>query len=832
MRSPFKHSFSLVTYLVFPLLGAGLVLTASLYLYLSPKLPSVETLKSVKFQTPLRVYSQDLKLIGEFGEKRRTPVVFEDIPLLFIQAVLAAEDASFYQHIGVDFKGLTRASLELLRTGSIQTGGSTITMQLARNFFLSREQSFIRKFNEILLALRIEDELTKDDIFTLYANKIYLGNRAYGIQAAALTYYGQTIDTLPLAHLAMIAGLPKAPSAFNPIINPERAMSRRDWILRRMLKLGYIGTMQYEAATNTPIAAQYHGPSIDYNAPYAAEQARAEAISQLGTAAYSDGYRVITTIDSELQSDADRAVRNGLQSYDWRHGYRGPEANIGHSDRWTATLNSTPAIGGLAPAIVTAVTADSLTLMTRTTGVLTLTKADKGLANLRAYLSENSRGAVVKDLTKAFSQGDLVRLGQYQNEFYLAQLPAAQAALVALDPDSGAIRAISGGFDFYQSHFNRVTQGKRQPGSNFKPFIYTAALENGMTPATMINDAPVVFDNGATEKAWRPENNSGEFYGPTPLRRALYLSRNLVSIRVLRTIGIDAALNTVDKFGFNKDELPRDLSLALGSHALTPLQIATGYASFANGGYKISPYLVERIETADGDVVFGATNAVVCRDCETDESGTPQDIETAAVTAAASIKSAPGAIDVGIQEDPAIANTSLARDVTGKPPADRIIEPRVAYLIDSMLKDVVARGTGTKARALKRQDIGGKTGTTNGPRDAWFSGYNPDLVTTVWLGFDDNKLLGRREFGGSAALPIWIDFMGSALAGKAERFRPQPDGLVTVKINPESGMRASANTGNAVFELFREENVPDLPEALAAPVAAGQKSTPLPEDIF
>ncbi len=840
MLPTFKQAFRFIGLCTIPAAGLGLLLTASLYLYLSPKLPSVETLKTVKFQTPLRVYSQDLQLIGEFGEKRRTPIEFKDIPLLFVQAMLAAEDDAFYSHIGVDFNGLIRAALELATTGSIQTGGSTITMQLARNFFLTREQSFTRKFNEILLALRIEDELSKDEIFQLYANKIYLGNRAYGVEAAALTYYGRTISNLTLAELAMIAGLPKAPSTFNPIINPDRAISRRDWILRRMVKLGFISLAQYEDAKNSPSTAQYHGPMIDYNAPYVAEEARLAALTTLGPTAQTDGYVVITTVDSKLQIHADQALRKGLRDYDLRHGYRGPEAHIKDPQKWRATLLNTPVAGALEPAIVTAVTGDTLTINTQSQDGVSLTKEGTGgLADLRLLISENSRSAPVKNLTEVFTPGDLIRIGYEQDTIYLAQLPQAQAALISLDPETGAIRALVGGFDFYQSHFNRVTQAQRQPGSNFKPFIYTAALEHGMSPATIINDAPVVFDNGSAEEAWRPENNSGEFYGPTRLRKALYLSRNLVSIRILRSVGINSALNTINKFGFDKKAFPRDLSLALGTHALTPLQIATGYATFANGGYKIEPYLIERIESQEGEVVFQTHNPMVCRHCEL----TAEVTKTAITADKSSTKKSPLADDPKsdepsdqitdpTQDDPVTARSKAKDVVASRPAADRIVEPRIAYLIDSMLKDVIIRGTGTKAQALKRTDIAGKTGTTNGPRDAWFSGYNPDLVTTVWLGFDDNKLLGKREFGGSAALPIWIDYMTAALADKPVKRRVQPDGLVSVKIDPETGKRAGPNTPNAIFELFLQENVPMVDDTLAMPSTSGSRPAPLPEDIF
>lgn len=797
--------------LALPAIGAALIVLNSLYLYLSPKLPSVETLKTVKLQTPLRVYSQDMKLIGEFGEKRRTPISFDAIPPLFVKAILAAEDNDFYSHIGVDFKALARAALELITTGHIQTGGSTITMQLARNFFLTNEQSFIRKFNEILLALRIEDELNKNEILALYANKIYLGNRSYGVEAAALTYYDTSIQQLSLAQLAMIAGLPKAPSSYNPIVNPERALIRRNWILGRMYNLGYIERDAFETARNQAITAEYHGSQKDYDAPYVAEIARNAAVEQFGAEAYTSGLSIITTIDSTLQRYADQALVRGLTSYDSRHGYRGPESHIEKPEAWASALQNMSPEQGLEPAIVSSLAQDAITVQTRDEADIVLTTRD-ALQGLRTYISENSRSAPIKDLSKVFSPGDLIRIDKAPNgEWHLAQIPDAQAALVSINPNNGAIKAMTGGFNFYQSHFNRVTQAQRQPGSNFKPFIYSAALEHGMTAASIINDAPITFTDNNIETDWRPENSSGKFYGPTRLRKGLYLSRNLVSIRILQNIGIEKAIRTAGKFGFNQAELPRNLSLALGSHAVTPLAIATGYATFANGGYKIEPYLIERILDSEGRSVFEANNPVVCQDCPT-----PTETETSAQ------KAEPN----GITDE---QNAVLPNPAP--PHALRILEPRIAYLMDSMLKDVIKRGTATQARVMKREDIAGKTGTTNGPRDAWFSGYNPSLVTTTWLGFDDNRKLGHGEFGGSAALPIWIDYMSKALANQPQQYHRQPDGLVSVRIDPMTGLRISPQETNGIFELFREENLPAYGDT-SNPNHIFPPDSSLPEDIF
>ncbi len=802
--------------LLIPAMGAGLIMTASLYMYLSPKLPPVETLKTVKLQIPLRVFSQDLQLIGEFGENRRSPINFEQIPPLFVQAILSAEDDAFYTHIGVDFKGLLRAALELVSTGSIQSGGSTITMQVARNFFLTREQSFVRKFNEILLALRIEDEISKNDILTLYANKIYLGNRAYGVQAAARVYYGKSIEELNLPQLAMIAGLPKAPSTFNPLANPERALGRRNWILARMYKLGHIDKATYTDAVMAPVDASYHGPLVDFDAPYIAEMARQEAIAQLGLEAYTNGYSVITTIDSTLQKKAVQAVRAGLHAYDWRHGYRGPEKNLPDPTTWLPTLRQTPAYGETQPAIVTALDDTQMSIQLADGSNATL-DWDTSLKGLRRYVTENSRSAPIATPSDIFTVGDLVRVVATNGHWQLTQVPAAEAGLVALAPENGAIKALVGGYDFNRSHFNRVTQGERQPGSNFKPFIYATALTKGMTAATVINDAPVVFDDPGLESVWRPENDSGKFYGPTRLRTALYLSRNLVSIRVLRSLGIKNAIRGLQNFGFKSDELPKNLSLALGTHALTPMKIATGYTVFANGGFKVEPFLIDRIDDQEGNTVYRANPITVCNDCDevfdtsnTDGSNTPTDSE-------------PHLSDLAVTDATAAPTPALR-------PAPRVMDERVVYIVDSILKDVIRRGTGTKAQALKRGDLAGKTGTTNGPRDAWFSGYNPTIVTTVWVGFDGNEPLGRGEYGGSAALPIWMDFMGSALAGKPETYPPQPDGLVSVRINPATGQRAAPGDTDAIFELFLRENAP--PPLASHSTPSGHQSVPLPQDIF
>ncbi len=811
---------SMIAWLSLCAMGGALIVTGSLYLYLSPKLPPVESLREIKLQTPLRVYSQDLQLIREFGEMRRNPITFEQLPKQYIQALLSAEDDHFYQHSGVDIAGLLRAASQLLTSGEIKTGGSTITMQVARNFFLTHKQTFTRKFNEILLALRIEDELTKDEILTLYANKIYQGNRAYGIEAAAQVYYGKHISELNLPQLAMLAGLPKAPSAFNPIANPNRALIRRNWILKRMLDLGNIDNETYLAAVSQPVTASYHGYTTELDAPYVAEMARLEILNMVGTTAYTDGYRIFTTINSQLQKSAQKAVQDGLIAYDQRHGYRGPEKNITDEEQWASLLQETPVLGGLTPAIVTEATDQSLKILLPAGKEAEITW-ENGLKGLRRFNSPNSRSAPIKKAQELFAKGDVIRVQQREEAWHLSQLPKAQAALAALKPENGAIQALVGGFDFRQSNFNRVTQAERQPGSNFKPFIYTIALENGFTPASMINDAPVVFEDNLLESSWRPENDSGKFYGPTRLREALYLSRNLISIRILRTLGVNKAIAGLGRFGFDESTLPHNLSLALGSHAVTPLQIATGYTSFANGGFRVEPYLIERIEDSSGKVLYQAAPLTVCHLCDEDilEEQTERNPE---VVSTQETNNAAPADEKGF---PLVA-------MPEPPRAPRIIDERTAYIIDSILKDVIRKGTGRKALVLKRADIAGKTGTTNGPRDAWFSGYSTHMVTTTWVGFDENLMLGRSEYGGSAALPIWIDFMRTALAGRPQVARPQPEGIVMAKIDPETGLSVRPEQSNGIFEIFRKEDVPPMATSSTSGESPLSPGEPRPEDLF
>lgn len=774
---------------------AALLSFSGAYLYLSPSLPSVESLRSIQLQIPLRVYSHDQKLIAEFGEMRRAPIAFADIPEDFIAALLSAEDDNFSQHHGVDFSSLLRAATQLLKTGQIQSGGSTITMQVAKNFFLTSERSFSRKITEILLALQIERELSKEEILELYVNKIYLGHRAYGIEAAAQVYYGKPIGELSLAQMAMIAGLPKAPSAFNPLVNPTRSKERRDWILGRMYRLGKIDQARYLAAIEEPIAASYHVPKPELSAPYIAEMARAEMVGRYGSEAYTEGFRVYVTVPSNLQESANRALHEGLRSYDQRHGYRGPEARLAKLPReqWPARLAQQRSLGGLEPALVTQVEQSGILVMLRNGEEQAVAWTSMQWA--RPFLNSNSMGPVPRKPADIVQPGDIIRVKRLDDDrLVFAQLPAAQSALVTLDPANGAIRALVGGFSFEQSNYNRATQAKRQPGSSFKPFVYSAALDNGYTAASLVNDAPIVFQEAGMAEAWRPKNDNNTFLGPIRLREALYRSRNLVSIRLLQDLGINKTLSYIERFGFRREDLPGNLSLALGTANLTPMEIATGWAAFANGGYKIEPYLIERIDSRDGQQLFVANP-----------------------------RSVPGLT-------PLLPSSGVPSSESVQPSAEQIIDPRTSYILTSMLQDVITRGTGRRALALQRADLAGKTGTTNESKDSWFSGYNADLVTTVWSGFDQPASLGRNEYGGTVALPIWMSFMGEALKDRPQRLLPQPPGVVTLRVDPFSGRAATPGNPNAYFEVFKSEDTPPSMSEFDPSLQAPGSPLPIEED--
>lgn len=743
-----------------------IIAVSFLYLYLESQLPDVDSLKTVKLQVPLRIYTQDGKLIQEYGEKRRIPLTYEEIPKTLVVALLATEDQRFFEHPGVDILGLGRATVKMLRTGTKAEGGSTITMQVARNFFLSRKKTFLRKFNEILLAIKIDRELSKEKILELYLNKIYLGNRAYGVGAAAYIYYGKSLNQLNLAELAMLAGLPQAPSTQNPIINPMAAKKRRDHVLERLLEEKYITEEQYQEAIQQPITAKYHGTNIEVSAPYVAEMIRQSLYDHFGEDAYTKGYKVYTTIKAPLQLTANQVVAEHLIAYDRRHGYRGPVANIAKASDQSADilhklLTKYPFLYDLEPAIVMTVSEHEVTAATRHGQNFTIEW--DGLSWARPALKKGYMGKRPTNAHQILQVGDIIYVRQKDNKWQLSQIPQVEGALVALNPQNGALEALVGGFAFEKSKFNRATQASRQPGSSFKPFVYAAALNKGYTLATLINDSPIVIDDPSQPAVWRPHNVNMTFNGPMRLKEALVKSRNLVSIRILDDLGLDYAIDFATRFGFHKAQLPRALSLALGSLAVSPIDLTAAYAVFANGGFKVEPYLIDKITDDDGKVLLQAKPALVCDNCtqEKDE--------------AASL-------------------------------APRVIPADIAFLMTSALKDVVQHGTARAARVLNRQDIAGKTGTTNDAVDAWFAGFTPDLVVTTWMGYDAPQPL--HEYAANLALPMWIDFMKVALSTMPEKNLPQPENIVAVSIDPKTGLLAKANQSNAITEYFREQDVP------------------------
>ncbi|MDH5300268.1 MAG: penicillin-binding protein 1A [Gammaproteobacteria bacterium] len=782
----------------------GVIGVVGAYMYIEPRLPETSVLKDTRYQVPLRVYTADGKLMAEFGEKRRQPLKYNEIPEDMIHAVLGAEDDRYFEHPGVDYQGLLRAVGLLVLTGEKMQGGSTITMQVARNFFLSREKTFLRKFSEILLALKIEDELTKEEILELYLNKIYLGNRAYGVGAAAQIYYGKPLNELNLAQMAMIAGLPKAPSRFNPIVNPERSKLRRDYVLKRMHDLKNISDEQYAAAIKEPVTARLHGLAAEIEAPYAAEMVRAQMVARFGEeAAYTEGYRVYTTIDSRLQLQANRSLRYNLLAYEERHGYRGPEDHVnllemGEMDELDKVIKLRPDVSLLQPGVVLQVNEKDAYVYIGDGHIAHL--CWKGIQWAAPYKDGNYPGPAPKTAADVLAEGDVIRVYDAGGgKWSLGQIPEVEGALVSLRSKDGGMISVVGGYDFDRSKFNRADQALRQPGSNFKPFVYAAALEKGYTAATIINDAPVVFEDSGLEDTWRPENYSGQFFGPTRFREALVTSRNLVSIRILRSIGVQYALEYTKRFGFDPAHLPHDLSLALGSASVTPLQIAKGYAVFSNGGFAVEPYLITRIEDGDGKVLYTANPAVVCDRCEKNDANSDDSAELAA---AGSVVAPTAAKSGSVVREGVVAQGNRPNH------APRVVSPEVAYIMDTIMRDIVQRGTATRAKVLGRNDLAGKTGTTNDQRDAWFSGFNGEIVTTAWVGFDRPHPLGDAESGARAALPMWISYMREALNGRPETPLTQPPGVVTVRVDPETGLLADSSVADAIYEVFLEENVP------------------------
>jgi len=761
--------------------------------YIAPSLPSVETMRKVEMQVPLRVFTASGELIAQIGEQRRIPVTYEQIPQLVREAFLAAEDDQFFRHSGVDYLGILRAVFVDLITGEMSQGASTITQQAARNVFLTFDKTWRRKLAELFVTWRMEREFSKQEILELYLNVIFFGQRAYGVAAASETFFGKSLDELTISEVATLAGIPQAPSRYNPITNPEFAQARRGYVLSRMRKLGFIDDNGYATARSEPVRARAHAPLFAVDAPYVAEMARLDVRTRFGAAAESAGYKVYTTIDGRLQAAANRAVRIGLIEYDRRHSWRGPAGHADITDRkkdeqFNSLLDEYSGVGILVPAVVVSLTEKSAHVYVKSRGFAQI--AWDGLVWAR---KEDAAGAP-KSAAEVVAPGDVVYVvTDGKGNAQLAQLPEAQSALVALDPNDGGVVALVGGFDYFSNKYNRVTQMKRLPGSGFKPFLYSAALENGFTPASVLPDAPIVLEGDGQETSWRPKNSGGQFGGPTRLREALYRSRNLVSIRVLRAMGTGPSIDYITRFGFSKRDLPNNLTLALGTVQVTPLELSAAYATFANGGYRVLPYYIDRIENAAGEIVYRAKPRVVCKDCEL------------AVDLGDFVGSGAGADRLNEAD-------SLRGGRGALPPeqiAERVISPQNAYLMTDMMIDVIRRGTGRRALALGRNDIAGKTGTTNENKDTWFNGFTPNLVANVWVGFDQERSLGETEEGAKTALPIWMQFMREALRGVPEAKRAMPDGLVTLRISPETGMLASGENPDAILETFMTEHLPE-----------------------
>ena len=729
------------------LVFSGLIIFGGVYFYIAIRLPDISQLKEMGKQTPLRIYTSDNKLICEFGEKKRIPITLNHVPKQLMQAILDTEDQRFYEHRGVDFMGLLRATKAFIISGKKSQGASTITMQVARNFFLHRKKTFVRKLDEILLAFKIDATFSKEEILELYLNKIYYGNRAYGIAAASQVYYGKALDELILAQIAMLAGLPQAPSRDNPIANPAAARTRRNHVLQRMLENDHINLGAYNAAVSAPVAANYHELKTEVSAPYVAEMARHIIIAKYGDSAYDAGIKVYTTIDSRLQTIANKSLHDGILTYDQRHDYRGPEGHLAPGSRvyWRHKLRNIPVISDLQPAAIINANNRTITALLNNGKVIEISAENFAWAHPQ------------------LTSGDIIRVHKTSDQQWkLAQLPDIEGTIVALDPKNGAILALSGGFSYAESNFNRAIQADRQTGSSFKPFIYSAALEKGFTLASVINDAPIVLTDPHTKTIWRPQNDTQTFYGPTRLRTALIRSRNLVSIRLLQSIGIPYAIDYLKKFGFSEPhEMPPTLSLTLGSGTTTPLKMAVGYAMFANGGYKIVPFCINSIVDANNKNIFQAQPLTV---------PTTTELEN---------------------------NLSIA---------PRIITLQNAYLITDTLKDVVKNSAARKAIPLRRRDLAGKTGTTNDQIDAWCVGFNNDLVTAIWMGFDQPR--STYEHGVRAVFPMWIQFMQTALANQPEHSLKQPEGITTVRIDPKTGLLAAPEQKDAIFEIFTIDTVP------------------------
>ncbi|PTO72253.1 penicillin-sensitive transpeptidase [Vibrio splendidus] len=803
------------------------------YYYVKPELPDVATLRDVKLQTPMQVFSQDGKLISQFGEKRRNPVTYDEIPRHLVEALIATEDSRFYEHPGIDPIGITRAALVVAMSGSAKQGASTITQQLARNFFLSNEKKIMRKIKEIFIAIHIEQLLSKEEIMELYVNKIFLGHRSYGFGAAARVYFGKDLPELTLSEIATLAGMPKAPSTMNPIYSIERATHRRNVVLHRMLDEKYITQAEFDEARSETLISKYHGAEIELSAPYVAEVARAWMVERYGEAAYTSGMKVYTTVDSKLQKAANQAAIKNLLGYDERHGYRGAEKVLWQTaqsawdqEQIVKHLKSQPTYGDLVPAVVTAVDSKSAQVWVKNQGEGTIEW--QGMNWARKFLTDNRQGPAPSQAKEILAVGEQVWVrheaitgdevseepteesaeakSETPVEWRLSQVPNANTAFVAMNPNNGAVLSMVGGFNFVHNKFNRATQSIRQVGSGIKPFIYSAAIDKGLTLASLINDAPINQWDKSQGTAWRPKNSPPTYVGPTRLRIGLAQSKNVMAVRVLREVGLDDTRNYLTRFGFDIDEVPRSETIALGAGSLTPMKVAQGYSVFANGGYYVEPFYISRIETPFGETEFEATPKVVCKDnC-----------------------------DHKVATDP-MADEFAEQDVDAKVQyAPQVISEQNAFLVREMMYSNIWgggdwsagtgwNGTGWRAQPLKRRDIGGKTGTTNDSKDTWYSGYGPGMVATVWVGFDNhNRNLGRTkansnlgksqitgaEAGAKTAEPAWVDFMGTALAGVPAERKEIPENIVRVRIDRETGLLTNKFDSSSMFEYFEKGTEP------------------------
>ena len=862
-----------------------------MYFYLKPELPSVDVLREVKLQTPMRIFTQDGKLISQYGVKRRIPVSLDEVPETLVQALIATEDSRFYSHIGVDPIGVARAFLNLIVTGERGQGASTLTMQMARGFFLTREKKFSRKIRELFIALHMEQELSKDEILELYLNKVELGHRAFGFGAAAQVYYGKNLNELNLAQLATLAGLPQAPSKLNPISRPELSKQRRRIVLLRMLDEGYIDRQQFDKASQAPITAKKHGAELGLDAPYLADLIYHEMVDIYGKEiAETSGFNVYATADYGMQKAAQEAVIQNLHDYDERHGFRGPLAQLWeplelplkvgdassedidslfasslpvNQSAWsiekiTAHLDSVDEIKPLLPAVVIAVFEKSVEVIIADGQKITLVW--DGLDWARPYIDDQTQGDAPEFASDILKEGMLVYIRQRPQDgvWQLGQFPDATGALVALDPFDGAVKAVVGGYSFYHSQFNRATQAKRQVGSNIKPFVYAGAIDSGYTLASIMNDAPINQWDSSSGVAWRPQNSPAVYEGPIRLRVALGMSKNVVSVRLLRGVGLDETVDYISRFGFDKDDIPRDETLSLGSGSHTPIEVVSGIAVLANGGFAVRPYFIQRIENDLGDLIWQADPVYASSPCETDTSD----------------GNAAKYVDVEAMLAAEFSQQANA-DMPAKPikrSAEQVITPQTAFLVSEMMRTAVKAngnwsnktywlGTGWRAKnLLQREDIGGKTGTTNDSKDTWFSGFAGHLVATSWVGFDDaSRQLGRVsrnqnlvnkdpekfnwignamigvEDGAKGAQPAWIRFMQVVLKDQEEVPLNIPEGIVRVRIDRETGKLTRRTDHTAMFEYFKVGTEPTtyvVDDELLLPIDEENPKPPEIDDIF